>query len=234
MAEDVPFDPEPPQLDTPRTARDRHALMHHVIRERISLLDYPPGMRLSEAELAQEFGTSRTPLRRVLARLEDEGLVKSVHGVGTLVTDFDIHELKQVYRLRHELTALTGRLDPKPPNADFATRLDALVERSREMTESGDPRTFTRLDMDVYSLLAELVGNAPLRNIAERLYYQTKRIWLKSALTAQLDLREEFIMFLRELEDIRRALAVDDLEAVADIRRAHISMSFQRLLAHGS
>ncbi|MDO7654393.1 MAG: winged helix-turn-helix domain-containing protein, partial [Paracoccaceae bacterium] len=56
--------------------------MHHEIRSRISVLDYPPGMRLSEVELAEEFGTSRTPLRRVLARLEDEGLVKPMHGVG--------------------------------------------------------------------------------------------------------------------------------------------------------
>ncbi len=64
--------------------------MHADIRQRICLLDFPPGAQLSETALAEEFGTSRTPVRRVLARLEEEGLVQSVHGVGTLVTDADI------------------------------------------------------------------------------------------------------------------------------------------------
>lgn len=234
MHDDLTDDPDGPDNETQRTARDRHAAMHRIIRERISLLDYPPGMRLSEAELAEEFGTSRTPLRRVLARLEDEGLVKSVHGVGTLVTDSDIHELEQVYRLRLELAELAGRLDPRPPDAAFMARLDALIQRSRGMIENGTPRNFTQLDMDVFRLLTELVGNQPLRSTIERFYFQTKRIWLKSALAAELDLREEFIMFQRELEDIRNALLVNDLEAVVLVQRAHISMSFHRLLAqHG-
>ena len=51
---------------------DRRANLHQVLRQRICLLDYAPGTRLSETDLAQEFGTSRTPLRRALARLEDE------------------------------------------------------------------------------------------------------------------------------------------------------------------
>ena len=79
---------------------------------RICLLDYPPGMRLSEEAMAREFGVSRTPLRRVLGRLETEGLVQSVHGVGTMVTDVDIDELAQVFALRLELAELAGTLDP--------------------------------------------------------------------------------------------------------------------------
>ena len=75
------------------SARDRFERMHDEIRRRICLLDYAPGTRLSEETLAAEFGTSRTPLRRVLARLESEGLLQSVHGVGTFVTDVDLTEL---------------------------------------------------------------------------------------------------------------------------------------------
>lgn len=213
------------------SVRVRHAAMHREIRDRISLLDYPPGMRLSETELADEFGTSRTPLRRVLARLEDEGLLNSVHGVGTFVTNVDIDELEQVYRLRLELLELTARLDPVMPDQEFMDRLDALISRSNEIAQYDDPQEFTRLDMDVFHTLLDLTANEPLRLIMERLYYQTKRIWLKSAIAAHLDLKDEFRIFHRELEDIREALATEDLEAAAHIQRAHISMSFKRLLA---
>jgi len=119
------------------TVKDRHAALHETLRQRICLLDYPPATHLSEIALAKEFGTSRTPVRRVLARLEEEGLVQSVHGVGTIVTDADITELEQAYRLRVELTALTGTLDPVMPGDVFFKRLQALIDRAFEM--SGKP-----------------------------------------------------------------------------------------------
>jgi DNA-binding GntR family transcriptional regulator len=53
----------------------------------------------------------------VLGRLESEGLVQSVHGVGTMVTDSGIDELTQVFRLRLDLAELAGTLDPRPPTA---------------------------------------------------------------------------------------------------------------------
>lgn len=215
--------------DAALSVRDRHDLMHHEIRQRICLLDYLPGTRLSEVTLAEEFGTSRTPIRRVLARLEDEGLVQSHHGVGTLVTDADIAELEQVYRLRVELTELTARLDPVLPDAKFLAQFDLLVARGAEIIGKGSPRAFTQFDIDVFQALLQLTGNLPLRQTLERLYFQTKRLWLRAAQEAQLDLQEEFRIFQHELEAIQLALRAGDLEAVAHIQRAHISMSFRRL-----
>jgi len=221
---------DPPVTDESLTVKDRHAAMHRTIRQRICLLDVAPGAQLSETALAEEFGTSRTPVRRVLARLEDEGLVQSVHGVGTLVTDADITELSQEYRLRVELTALTGRLDPVPPNGDFPQRLQDLIDRSTAMIPDGTPRAFTQLDMDAFHTLSELTANEPLRQVLERLYFKTKRLWLVRAIAAELDLIAEYRIFLHELEAIQIALQSGDLEAVARIQQAHISMSFTRLL----
>lgn len=214
----------------PGSARARYASMHREIRRRICLLDYAPGMRLSEQSLAEEFGISRTPLRRVLGRLEDEGLVESVHGVGTFVTDANIHELREVYELRVALVQLTGDLSPVPPSAAVMEEFLAIAERSKKMLTSGDPRGFTQLDMDFFQTLMKLTGNSPLREICERLYFRTKRIWIKSALAAEIDLREEFTIFDREVEDVIAALRIGDLEAVANIQKAHISMSFRRLM----
>ena len=224
---------EPDQLDDTDDAalsgRDRHDVMHHEIRQRICLLSYPPGERLSEVALAHEFGTSRTPIRRVLARLEDEGLVQSQHGVGTLVTDANITELEQVYHLRLELTEMTGRLNPVMPDEAYLKRFAALVAQGAEIIRNGTPHAFTKFDIDVFQTLLDLTANEPLRQTLERLYYQTKRIWLKSAIEAHLDLEEEFRIFHHELEAIQLALEAGDLQAAAHIQRAHISMSFQRL-----
>src|SRR3546814_13418120 len=97
----------------PSPAQERFARIYHALRDRICLLEYPPGLRLSEEEIAQEFDVSRTPVRRVLARLESEGLVEARHGVGTMVTSVDIRGLEQVFQLRMELAVPTGRLSPR-------------------------------------------------------------------------------------------------------------------------
>ena len=67
----------------------------------------------------------------------------------------------------------------------------------------------------------------PLREISERLYYRTTRIWLSSV--SGDNLNEEIIIFRREIADVVAAAEIGDIEAIGHIRRSHISMSFTRL-----
>lgn len=211
------------------SARDRFERLHREIRTRICLLDYAPGTRLSEADLAAEFGVSRTPLRRVLARLEGEGLLHSVQGVGTFVTDAGIQALEQTYRLRLELAGLVVRLDPVTPDAATLAGLEALAGRTRRLREAPDPRAFAALNMEFFHLMLGLIGNEPLREVTERMYFQTTRIWLKSVFASRIDLRHELQIFEREIGETLDALRLGDVQAAALIQRAHLSMSFQRL-----
>jgi DNA-binding GntR family transcriptional regulator len=216
--------------DKPMTlARERFERIYTTIRQRICLLEYQPGARLGEEELAREFGVSRTPIRRVLSRLESEGLLDSRHGVGTFVTDVELEDLMQVYQLRMELAELIGRLEPLPRSAEDLARMHAILKRCDALLATPDAATFARINMDFFQELAAMIGNEPLREISERLYYQTSRIWLKSV--SHLNLRNEVIVFRREVADILAAMEIGDLEAVGYIRRSHISMSVKRMNA---
>ena len=208
-------------------ARQRFQRLYETLRDRICLLDYQPGTRLSEEALAAEFGISRTPLRRVLGRLESEGLVRSVQGVGTLVTDVDIDALAQVYELRMEMAEMIGRLSPIAPTAETIGIFRDLHRRSLALVAEPDPRAFARLNMDFFQTLTRLTGSEPFRDISARLYYQTSRIWLKSI--PHMDLAEEVAIFSHEIADILAAVELGDLDAAGHIRRSHISMSFTRL-----
>jgi len=216
-------------MPEPLRARERAERIHADIRSRICMLDYPPGMKLSETALAAELGISRTPIRRVLARLEDEGLVTSVHGVGTMVTNVDYSEMSQVYRLRKELVLLQTVLDPVQPDAAFLQRFQALYTRSEALKTAPSARDFSLLDQDTFLTLLDLTANAPLRTMAERLYFRTARIWLQQVTSSHIDLMQEIDIYARELQDLLGALELGDLDAVGHIRRGHISMSFARM-----
>jgi DNA-binding GntR family transcriptional regulator len=137
-----------------------------------------------------------------------------------------------VYQLRVELAELIGKLSPIQPDERKIEEFRALLARCEVLTKIPDAREFARINMDFFHLLNSLTANEPLREISERLYYQTTRIWLKTA--SRLSQYNELLMneiqiFHREVADIVDAVEVGDLQVVGFIRRAHISMSFQRL-----
>lgn len=211
-------------------SRARFERLYRTLRDRICLFEYPPGGRLSEEELAEEFAISRTPIRRVLGRLEADGLIEARHGVGHIVTGVRLDELHQIFHLRMELAVLVGRLSPIPRSREDIDRVRGLIARCDALSKEPEFKAFSRLNMDFFSEISAMTGNQPLREINERLYFQTTRIWLQ--MMPRLDLPEEFSMFRREMEDILGAVETGDLEAVGHIRRAHISMSFARMMRY--
>jgi GntR family transcriptional regulator, phosphonate transport system regulatory protein len=71
------------------------------IAESISQGAYPPGKRLpSEHALAEQFGVNRHTIRRSLASLSSQGLVRVAQGSGSYVEDFAV-ELMLTKRTRH-------------------------------------------------------------------------------------------------------------------------------------
>lgn len=226
----APDEPAPDGPAQAESARDRFERIHARLRMRICLLDYPPGARLSEQALAEELGISRTPLRRVLVRLEGEGLLHSVHGVGTFVTDPGIADLTSIYQLRLELAELLGVLAPRPPDAALWRRLRRAAAQVGAMVAAPDARRFGELNHEFFLALQQITANEPLRRLSERLFFQTARIWLKATAEGQLDLQAEARIFGTEVEQVLSALELGDPRSAALIHRSHISMNFQRLV----
>lgn len=214
------------------SARARFLRIYETLRTRICLLDYPPGSRLREEDLAEEFGVSRTPVRRVLVKLEAEGLLRSVHGVGTIVTDIHVDGLAQVYEMRVELAELVGKLSPVAVDEALVARFRDIKARCDQLVRGNDIREFSRLNMEFFHLFTSLTRNEPLREISERLYYQTARIWMKTALQLRSSrelLENEFLTFQREVADITEAVEHGDLAAAGHVRRVHIALSYARI-----
>jgi len=208
--------------------QERFRTIYHTIRERIALLDYLPGERLSEGDLADEFAVSRTPVRRVLARLEAEGLLESRHGVGTFVTSLDMDELRELYRLRKELVGLIGRLDPVPPTAENIAAMAEIQLQCRQVAKASNPKTaFARANIAFFKELMKLVGNVPLRQMLELLFYRTARMW--PAMTSDAIIVREADVFHAEIGETIRCLTAGDVDAAAHQRQSHISLALSRL-----
>ncbi|MCG7495706.1 GntR family transcriptional regulator [Vibrio sp. Of7-15] len=72
--------------------------------------DHPPGSKISEPELARQFGVSRGPLREAMMRVESLGLVERVPHVGARVVTMSLSQLIDIYSVREALEGMAARL----------------------------------------------------------------------------------------------------------------------------
>src|SRR3954454_8143439 len=96
--------------------RDAHSAVANAadsvyltLREAIVDGQLEPGDSLIEWHVARQFGTSRTPVREALLRLEAEGLAFRVPRRGLVVRQLSEHEVLEVYAVRLELEGLAAR-----------------------------------------------------------------------------------------------------------------------------
>lgn len=225
-------DPDPTPKGDPSPAPRRMGAdeIYDELRDRIALLHYEPGEMLGETALAEEFGVSRTPIRQALQHLEFDGLVITKRGVGTMVTTLDLPYLRAVYTLRLKLIDVIGDLSPgRVAGADLRP-LEAILEEAKAMRAAAEPtdmRELARLYVDFNRELANAIDNRPLREIADRLFYQTSRVWLQ--LAPDLDLPSEVDYVIDEVSRVHEALERGDMREVAAVRREHMIGLLQRI-----
>jgi DNA-binding GntR family transcriptional regulator len=145
-----------------------------TLKERIIHWQYPPEHRLTEAELCQKFGVSRSPVREALRTLATDGFVKKMPNRGYAVKQYNLREIEELYEVRLALELfvveyLAKRGAPKQDNIDALKRTwTGLLNGSSKKDEE-----LARLDTQFHETLAQATGNKSLlrqlRAINERL-----------------------------------------------------------------
>jgi DNA-binding GntR family transcriptional regulator len=95
--------------------------IRHVLIAAITAGDIAPGTRLKEAELGQQLGVSRTPLREALAALRAEGILSIGEDSGLCVRALDYQDVHALYQMRATLEGMA---------AELAAAQASLAERS--------------------------------------------------------------------------------------------------------
>jgi len=80
------------------------------LRRRIVSHESPPGSRLRESELAEEFNVSRARVRDAFGILEERGLIERVPNKGAVVTRLEADRIQELFEVREVLEAQMVRL----------------------------------------------------------------------------------------------------------------------------
>ena len=104
------------------------------VRDGILKASLGAGSRLTEQELAEAVGVSRTPIREALRRLHAEGLVHFEPNHGAIVASFESHDAEEIFELRAVLEPLGARRAALRATEEELAELRRLAEE--QMDES--------------------------------------------------------------------------------------------------
>jgi DNA-binding GntR family transcriptional regulator len=108
---------------------------------------FKPGEKLSEADLARQFGISRGPLREALGRLEGR-LVNRTPRLGVRVIAFGRAELEQLFLLREALEGMAARLAAERMTEKELDGLDRLLDEHAARPDLAEGRAYVQRSFD--------------------------------------------------------------------------------------
>jgi len=123
--------------------------VYSQLRERLLRGDMPIGRRLVEQQLAEEFDTSRTPIREALRRLEGDGHIVRDHGGGMCPSAPSVKSMRELYEVRVALEELVAR---RAATSGDRGRIEAIEQDWRALDAAWqDRRTLPRGPDFVYA-----------------------------------------------------------------------------------
>ncbi|MAM00135.1 GntR family transcriptional regulator [Hydrocarboniclastica marina] len=194
--------------------------IYHELRQGIMNLELYPGSRITETELAQRFGVSRTPVREALQRLAVEGYLTIRPKHGCYIRPLDVFELAEYYDVRVGLEleglALMARRIPYRGIAQLAEDWDP--DRAGFGLEGTEQ--FKDAEEEFHIRLAELSGNPVLvqylRDINDHIRI-VRRLGLPDP--------ESVMRTYREHHEVCQRILANDLEGAASLLRDHVHES---------
>jgi DNA-binding GntR family transcriptional regulator len=130
-----------------------------------------PGQRVNQETWAARAGVSLIPAREALRALAGEGLVTYRPRRGYVVTELDLADLEEVYRLRRSLEAEALRRGvPQAGEAELAE----LAAAAEECRTAADAAARLAANRRFHELLHGLAGSRPLLRLIGMLWDSTE------------------------------------------------------------
>jgi DNA-binding GntR family transcriptional regulator len=134
--------------------------------------DIKAGQTLTERDLAEKIGVSRTPVREAIRKLEEQGLVTHVPHKGVKVITLTVEKVKQLYEVRELLEGLAARTLSQIRTPEMMEELTGFVERAEKEAIAGNIRELSEINSEFHLALARLSENFYLEAIMTMLQTQ--------------------------------------------------------------
>lgn len=206
----------------PRTLKEN---VTDILRQSIIDGSLAPGAEFNQAQLAEQLGVSRGPVREALGQLEQEGLIESTPYKGVIVTRMTRRYVEELYSVRTALETLAVERAIDRLTQENLDALNEIVDTMRLAARAQDLSRLVVLDLRFHETILEVADH----HLAMRLW-RTMEVGVRRC----LHIRHEIYTFLDEVvgshPTLVTALAERDRARAVQILHEHIAESVQHIL----
>jgi GntR family transcriptional regulator, rspAB operon transcriptional repressor len=170
--------PAPALLASDRKPLSQTEQAYETIKRRIIELQLPPGSQFTEGQLASTGGTSKTPVREALVRLQRDGLVEAMPRSGYRVAPVTIGDTRDLCEFRSLLECECAERAAARgiPEADLKRMRELLRALHMNHDLPANLTTFLRLNFEFDMTIAQASGNDRLVAALAQLFDEIERV----------------------------------------------------------
>jgi len=215
-----------PRLVIKDTKTIRKRIYEHL-REQLLNGEIAPPEHLIEAKIANELGTSRTPVREALHSLELEGLIESIPRVGYVVKAISEEEVEEICEIRMAIEGVAVRWAMEKAYKKLVEELEKNISIAEEKVSKGNVRAFVDMDARFHEIISKFSGSKRLLELAQTLRRHMLRYRIQSIYSIDNVLRA-----IDGHKGILRAIEKRNLEEVNQAIRHHMEQSKSDILRY--
>ena len=186
-------------------------------KQRVLDATYPGGDLLTEGEVAEALGMSRTPVREAFVRLEGEGLLRLYPKRGALVVPVSAQEVEALMETRVlvERFAVTKAIARQ---ADVTGAMREAIARQERRAGAGDLDGFVAADREFHTVLVAAAGNQIVLDLYDSLRDRQQRMGIAALRREPRRLGQ----ILAEHRGLTDAIEAGDVETTLELLEAHL------------
>ena len=188
------------------------------LRRRIVSHEWPPGSRLREHQLAEEFDVSRARIRGAFGILEERGLIERVPNRGAVVIRLQPDRIFELFEVREVLEAQMVRLaTEKAPPETWDDLLELFGAPMEKAVADNDLDAYVDAISQFRQRCIGAAGNEVLKGLLDSLYDRTQ-VMIRRLVLVPGRAREG----MRQHQEILRAMRAGDAQTAERLKRENI------------
>ncbi len=189
-----------------------------VLKHNIINLNLKPGQNISEAEIAEQLGVSRTPVREAFITLSHESLLEVYPQKGTYISFIDLNLVEEARFLRLTLEKAIVRLACNFLTAQYIEELEENLHRQEFYLTNSNSSKLLELDNQFHRIIFKACKKERIFILIESVNTHFDRVRMLR-LTASLKVDK----ILSEHHEILSAIKEKDAEKSEKIIETHLT-----------
>lgn len=202
----------------------REKILEHI-RDAIISGSLKAGSKVSEPELAERYGISRTPIREAFRQLEAEGYLTVIPRRGAVVSEFSQKDVEEFYAIKSIMEGYAARRACMKLSKKDLDRLETINDKLAELARQNDIKHFFKVHGDFHDLFIKAADNEKLRDLIAGLVTKFQRLRFMS-----LSLPGRMAISVKEHEKIIEAFRRKDADTAEDLVRKNAEYGGQVLM----